>query len=109
MLRYFLRRLHIFRHRAQTFHAVNNNLNPVNAKYLTGDIDDTINKYANENPYVFGHSETLNDLLGYWVFIITTGYVTSEGNKYYAQIAIGQNGKNVSRYFQTSTSWTSWQ
>lgn len=32
MLRYFLRRLHIFRHRAQTFHAVNNKIERLSDK-----------------------------------------------------------------------------
>ena len=83
---------------------LNSDLNPLYAKYIEGDIDSTIDLYANQICYIFGHSEQLNSLIGYWCFVYTLG---SSG--YYSQIAIGSIGKFACRFYDKSTKlWEDW-
>lgn len=83
------------------FAQTNSNLNPLSAKYIM-DIDDIITNHADQYPFIFGHSNQLDNLMGYWVFVQTYKY-----NAFYGQLAIGSKG-NLAIRFYNQTSWTDW-
>lgn len=80
-----------------------NNTNIQNARYITGNIDPFIGSYANEVGVIFGHSDYLSDICGYFVFVM--GFGTTHG--YYAQLAIGNAGVAY-KYFDPQNGWTTW-
>lgn len=65
-----------------------------------------IDSHAQDNSYVFGHSEQLSASLGYWVFIMTL--FADMQALYGAQIAIGVNGRTASRFYENKIGWTLW-
>lgn len=76
----------------------------MDADYVTGGIDTTINKYADTTGVIFGHSDALNEKCGFWVFVLTMG-VKNAGH--YAQLAIGSLG-HASREYSPDTGWSTW-
>ena len=85
---------------------------PTHEKYVTDDIDETIGSYCYDNPYVFGHSSALNDMLGYWVHVFTL-FQQSTADKYAAQIALSQPGTAKSnmaiRVYNSQNGWNNWE
>lgn len=80
-----------------------NNTNIQNARYITGNIDQILEEHADEVGVIFGHSDNLSDICGYFVFVM--GFGTTPGH--YAQLAIGSSGI-AHRYFSPQAGWNAW-
>lgn len=55
-----------------------NNTNIQNARYITGNIDQILEEHADEVGVIFGHSDNLSDICGYFVFVM--GFGTTPGH-----------------------------